>query len=133
MVDFSLTRGGLLYALLHRLGVVRGDRHDLHRQVLAVVVVGWVPLVLLAGVDELRGKPPLPWMLQLSVHARMLVAVPLLLAAAHLLEFSSQRAFHLVERGRLVAQTRDLERIAESTAHLRSAYWPEVVLLALVF
>src|SRR5690606_7375912 len=49
MVDFSLTRGGLLHAAFRRLGLTRGDRHDVRRQVLALIVVGWVPLVLLAG------------------------------------------------------------------------------------
>lgn len=132
MVDFSLTRGGLLHVVFRRLGLLRGDGHDARRQVLALIVVGWVPLVLLAGLEELRGRPPLPWMLQLSVHARTLVAVPFLLIAGHLLEFSSRRAFQLVERGRLVADNRDLERIARGTARLRNAWWPELILLALV-
>lgn len=129
MVDFSLTRGGLLYTLFRRAGLARGDRSDARRQAATLVAIAWLPLIALASLESFRGRPSIPLMVQVSVHVRTLLAVPLLIYGEHVLEWSSSRAFRLIERGQLVADPSDAEVVARSAGRLRDAWLPELLLL----
>jgi hypothetical protein len=75
-----LGRGGPFLALLRKAWLLRDDGHegfDAARASLAIIAVTWLPLVLLAPVS--RGSAVL--LTDFSVHARLLLSVPLILEA----------------------------------------------------
>jgi hypothetical protein len=73
-----LGRGGPFLALLRRAKVLHEDGHEVYdaaRLSLVMIAVGWVPLILLAPFS--RGSAGL--LTDFSVHARLLLSIPLLL------------------------------------------------------
>jgi hypothetical protein len=80
--DFSLVQGGPLFQLLLRTGLLKPPTGLLARRVLVISLVAWLPLLVLSVLSghALRG-PGVPFLLDLGAHARLLVSVPLLLAA----------------------------------------------------
>jgi hypothetical protein len=127
--DVSLARGGLFEQLLRKGRLVRGDGHDLRRKIVAVVALGWFPLLVFAGLEVLQGRTPDRLAFHVSVHARTLLAVPLWLVAESVLDRTCSRTLrrfvdeNLAERGAV-------EQISRRANRWRVAWWPEAVLLA---
>jgi len=80
LLHFSLVRGGPLFRLEQRLHLVPPWRHSQSQCVLAFVVLGWLPLLILAlaqgGPAALR-----VFLGDMGVHTRMLVSLPVFVAA----------------------------------------------------
>lgn len=127
--EISLARGGFFHALLRKVGLVRDDGHDLRRQIVAAIAIGWVPLLLFAGVETLRGHGPDQLVLQTSVHTRSLLAVPLWLVTERVLDESCARTLRRFPAERL-ADSAAVERITRYANRWRVSWWPEMVLLA---
>ncbi|HEU4428761.1 MAG TPA: hypothetical protein VFT98_08405 [Myxococcota bacterium] len=88
-VDFSLVRGGLLYRAQRMLGLIPASGSlGVKRRLLILTGVAWLPLVLGAALDgRLYGDGVTePLLQQFAIHARCLVAIPLLIAAEALAE-----------------------------------------------
>ena len=80
--DFSLFLGGPLYQLLLRVGLVKPPLDRLTWRLLAIVLVAWAPLVLLTILDgRFLGGVKIPFLHDFEVHARLLAALPLMIAA----------------------------------------------------
>src|SRR5262245_1435480 len=123
MQPFSLTRGGPLFHLLIRLHAQR------HRGAWLVLVL-WLPLLIGAVVRAALGLPPDPTLHDLSVHVRLLVALPLLVAGEGLLENGCKAAVRsLYEGGYCDADA--LDRIVARGERLRDAWWAEAALLVI--
>ena len=84
--DLFLFRGGPFYALQRAAGFVGSRGEMLARRAPFFVLAAWLPLVVLAALQGLAiGPSPAESMLLcLSVHARYLVALPLLLLAENI-------------------------------------------------
>jgi hypothetical protein len=80
--DFSLVLGGPLYQMCMRLRLVRPPADLTERRVIAVIVMAWLPLLglTLAGGTALGGAT-VPFLFDLHVHIRFLLALPLLIGA----------------------------------------------------
>src|SRR3974377_255078 len=81
--DFSLVLGGPLFQLLRR-AHLSGDALDLlQRRIIVIPLIAWLPLALLTAIDgQLLGGPTtVPFLVDVDVHVRLLVALPLLIAA----------------------------------------------------
>jgi hypothetical protein len=79
---FALFESGPTYAGLVRLGLVHGTKRHLVRAAVALAAVAWLsPLLLcLASGRALQGAT-IPFLLDFAVHARFLLALPLLVMA----------------------------------------------------
>lgn len=127
--DIVLENGGLLQMLLRRWGLSRGGEHDLRRQILAFVAVGWLPLLVCAGLDRLWvGRYP-GFVLDLSVHARVLVAVPLLLVHELRVNRASRLSLQRFVTGGIALDIEKFARIVRQANWLRDARLPELALL----
>ena len=81
--DFSLVLGGPLYQLLRR-AHMSGDALELARQrIIVFSVLAWLPLLVLSVLEgqALGGSAAVPFMLDVEVHVRFLVSLPLFIIA----------------------------------------------------
>src|SRR5271169_6044722 len=80
----SLVRGGPFYHLQQAAGLIGPDRWNLGRRVVFALAIGWLPLVILTALFH----PDLLMSLlrDYRVYARVVIAIPVLLAGQTLLE-----------------------------------------------
>ena len=81
--DFSLVLGGPLFQLLRR-AHLSDDALTLARQrIIVISLLAWLPLLVLSALEgkALGGSAAIPFLLDVEVHVRFLVAMPLLIAA----------------------------------------------------
>jgi hypothetical protein len=130
-IGFRLARGGFFYALLRWLRLARDDEQDVRRQVVALVLVSWVPLAAISSLERLTGTLPASFMLEPSVHVRLLVALPLFVWAEHSLDRRCEISIGEFVRGRFSAESGAVERIVQGAARCRDAWWPELLLLGI--
>jgi hypothetical protein len=134
--DFSLVLGGPLFQLLVRCRLDTPDHELMKKRILFFILFAWLPLLLLTLVDgKAWGGVGLPFLHDIEMHARLLVALPLLIAA----ELLVHRRMRLV-----VGQFIDREIITDavlprfravidSAMKLRNSVAIELILLVLIF
>ena len=82
--DFSLVLGGPMFQLLVRSRLATPTLELLNRRIIFISMFAWLPLLLLSLVNGkvwVRGGAGLPFLFDIEMHARFLVALPLLIAA----------------------------------------------------
>ena len=80
--DFSLVLGGPLFQLLRRAHLTGGALELLRRRILLISLFAWLPLLLLSALEgqALGGKADVPFIMDVEVHVKFLVVVPLSVA-----------------------------------------------------
>ena len=81
--DFSLVLGGPLFQLLHRSHLSGNALELLQQRILVISLLAWLPLLVLSALEghALGGNVAVPFLLDIDVHIRFLVALPLLIVA----------------------------------------------------
>jgi hypothetical protein len=128
--SFSLVDGGPFCRVMRRLGWVRPDgRYDYLRACLVLVAATWGPLMIAAVAQRLTGQPQsIDW----TIHARLLVTLPLLFKAEASLHVRTRRAIEIFRSERWALDQADrADKIIASTERLRDAVAPELFLLGL--
>jgi hypothetical protein len=135
--DFSLVLGGPLYQLWRRLRATGPGLELLVRRLIGIPVLAWLPLLVLTAYDgaAIGQAVPVPFLYDLEVHARFLVAIPLLLLAEVV---SHQRVRpvveHFVNAGLVPAAALPGFRAAVARAMgLRNSVTIELILAVFVF
>lgn len=134
--ELSLVRGDALFRLQRRLGLIPADGLGLVRRAVFWSLLAWLPIVLWAAYAgrALPGVPGEPLLAHFGVHARFLLAVPLLILAegpAHAL--SARLLTYFVQSGVVPPAEMGRFRAAiAATAKLRDATAPWVVMIGLV-
>jgi hypothetical protein len=134
--EFSVILGGPLYQLVRRAHLA-GDALELVRRRIALLALGaWLPLLALAALDGRAWGHAVrvPFVADIEVHARFLLALPLLIVAELVVH---QRMRPLVrqflERGLVTDASRARFDAAVVAAHrLRNSIAAELLLIALV-
>ncbi|MEO8597681.1 MAG: hypothetical protein ABI759_30455 [Candidatus Solibacter sp.] len=136
LTDFSLVLGGPIFQLFRK-AHLNGDHLELlHRRVLAIVSIAWLPMLVLDLFASQPGIPGrLPFLRDVEVQARFLVALPVLILG-ELIVHSRLRS--VVQRfvQRRIVRGEDLPRFdaaIESTVRLRNSIPVELALLASVY
>ncbi|SDX70084.1 hypothetical protein [Thiocapsa roseopersicina] len=134
--DFSLVLGGPLYQLLCR-AHLSDDALGLVRQRIVVFsLLAWLPLLVLSAAQEqaLTGAT-IPFLLDVEVHARFLVAIPLLIAAELVVHQRMRNVLkQFLERQLIPAD--DMTRFdaaIEAALRLRNSVLAEVLLIVFVY
>jgi hypothetical protein len=112
--------------------LTRGTQRDWLRRVVAILAVVYVPLLVFGAISRIVTGEWIPALTQVSTHVRGLVAIPLLLAAEHLVD-ARARAFgnYMVASG-LVSPVEDVYRAAVARViRLRDSAIAETALLVL--
>jgi hypothetical protein len=135
--DFSLVLGGPLYQLWRRTHLV-GDTLDLlRRRIVVLALLTWLPLLLLSVVEghAWGGSVALPFLYDIDIHVRLLLAVPLLIIGELIVhqrmrgvvgQFLSRGLIPNVARGKFDAAITSAMRLRNSVA-------AEVFIMAFVY
>lgn len=135
--NFSLVLGGPLYQLLRR-AHLSGDAVSMVRQrVIVIALLGWLPLLILSAVQgHLWDKSvAVPFLLDLEVHIRFLIVVPLLVIA-ELVVHQRLRPIAKAFLERDLIREDDLPRFDKaitSAFRLRNSVIAEVLLMLIVY
>ena len=134
--DFSLVIGGPLYQLLRR-ARLSGDALSLVRQRIVVIsLLVWVPLLVLSVLEgQALGGTAVPFLFDVDVHVRFLVAMPLLIAAELVVHQRMRKVAQVFLDRHLVADA-DRPRFdaaVAATIRLRNSVLAEVLLIGLVY
>jgi hypothetical protein len=135
--EFSLVLGGPLFQLFRSTHLCGNGLELVRTRIVVISLFAWLPLLLLSALNGqlLGGTVAVPFILDVEVHVRFLVALPLLIAA----ELVVHQRMHLVVKQFLErklipesAMTR-FDSAITSAFRLRNSVWAEVLLVALVY
>lgn len=129
--QFSLTGGGLLHRLQRRAGLIHPPDLFLKRRVLLICTVTWLPLLIL---NWIAGQLN-PFFHDLTLHARLLLNLPLLLLAEALVDKRLNEVVrHFVDSGLVTAETlTPFESAIEKAEKWRDSIVAEILLLILSY
>src|SRR5215203_3311681 len=134
--DFSLVLGGPLFQLFRRSHLTGDGLEMLHRRITAFVVVAWLPLLLLSILEGRArgGAAGLPFLYDIELHVRLLVALPLLIAAERIVHERLQPLVRQFVARDLIpdAERARFDAAVASALRLRNSVLAELVLIALV-
>ncbi len=135
--EFSLVSGGPLFQLYRRAHLSGEGLELLHRRVLATALVAWLPLLLLSIFQghALGGALQIPFLHDIEVNARFLVALPVLIIAEVVVHNRISPLVRRFVQGHIVA-AEDLpafEAAVNSAKRVRNSIAVELVLLGLVY
>jgi hypothetical protein len=136
--DFSLVLGGPLFQLLRRSHLSDDSLTLIHRRIFAGIAITWLPLLLLSmweGRAWERDGTFIPFLLNVEVQARFLLALPLLVVAELVVHMRMRRALvHFDTRHLIPDSDRTRFDVAISSAmRLRNSVVAEVMLVVLVY
>jgi hypothetical protein len=135
--DFSLVLGGPLFQLLRRAHLADDALLLQRRRIVVISLFAWLPLAMLAALGgRLFGSDvAVPFLLDVDVHVKFLVAMPLLIAA-ELVVHQRMRSVALAFRERNLvsdASAARLDAAVASAYRLRNSLTAEVLLIAIVY
>jgi hypothetical protein len=135
--DFSLVLGGPLFQLLCRAHLADDALMMLRQRVIAISLCAWLPLLVLATLEGrlLAGTASVPFLFDVEVHIRYLVALPLLIIAELVVHRRMRPLVQQFLDRNLIpesALTR-YEAAITSVYRLRNSVLAEVLLIALVY
>ncbi|MDB6112959.1 MAG: hypothetical protein JWR69_4709 [Pedosphaera sp.] len=135
--DFSLVLGGPLYRLWRRMGLAGDDLQLIRRRIVVLVPLAWVPLLLLSIAEGhlTDGSVKLPFLQDVAVHVRLLLALPMFILAE---PFVHRRMRPIVgqflSRGLIPDAARaKFDAAIASAMRLRDSVVVEVLLIAFVY
>jgi hypothetical protein len=135
--DFSLVLGGPLFQLLRRTHLA-GDALELLRQrILLIPLIAWLPLLMLSLVEgeALGGRAAVPLLLDIEVHVRFLIALPLLIVAELVVHQRMRFVVRQFLERNLIPQNAlpRFENAIASAFRLRNSVLAEVLLIGFVY
>ena len=136
VTDFSLVMGGPIFQLFRKAHLTGNNLELLHRRLLVIISIAWLPMLVLDHVASRHGIPGrLSFLHDVEVQARFLVALPALIVA-ELIAHSRLRLVvqRFVERP--IVRREDLPRFEaaiEAAVRLRNSIPVEVALLIAVY
>jgi len=134
--DFSLALGGPLYQLYLRMRLARPPLELVPRRIIVICLICWAPLFFLAlAAGQVTGGVSVPFLTNIGVHTRFLVALPLLIGAE---PFVHERMKAIAEQflARRLIRSEDraqFEAIVGSATRLRNSTVAELSILMLAF
>jgi hypothetical protein len=135
--DFSLVLGGPLFQIFRRAHLAGEGLELLHRRLLIIPLVTWLPLMFLSVLDHqaLARSCKIPFLYDVETYVRFLVALPILIAAELVVHRRiSPLVRRFVERG--IVRSQDLPPFGaavNSALRVRDSTALELTLLVLVY
>jgi len=135
--DFSVILGGPLFQMFRRAHLSGDALELLHRRIAALTLFAWLPLLILAilGGRAWGDGVQMPFLRDIEVHLRFLVAMPLLILAELMVHHRMRPlAREFVERAMVTGAARPrFDAAAASAFRLRNSVTAEVGLIVFVY
>ena len=135
--DFSIVLGGPLFQLLRRAHVSGNALELVRRRMVVIAAFAWLPLLVLAliGGRAFGNAVAVPFLKDIEVHARFLVALPLLIVAELVVHTRMRTiASEFVVRRLVTPETTERFRDAVRAAvRLRNSVVAEVTMVLIVY
>ncbi len=134
--DFSLVSGGPLYRLLLRLRLMARPVRLLPRRIVVFTALTWLPLLAFSLAEgRAFGTTTLPFLRDPSIHAKFLLALPLVLVAEVVLHNRLGEAVQEFKRRGIVTTDQEarFDDLVASALRLRDSILIELVLFAFAF
>ena len=135
--DFSLVLGGPLYQLLRRARLTGDALQLLRRRIVVLTLLAWAPLLVLSLVEghAWGGSITVPFLYDVEMHLRLLLALPLLVVAETVVHRRMRPVVRqFLDRGLIPEGARaTFDRAITSAIGLRNSIAAEVLLIALVY
>lgn len=135
--DFSLVLGGPLYQLWRRTRLAGDALQQLHRRIITLAAIAWVPLLLLSMVEGTAwgNRVELPFLLDVEAHLRFLLSLPLLIAAELIIHVRMRPVVAQFLQRDLIPDTARarFDAAIDSALRLRNSIAAEVLLIAVVY
>ena len=136
-VDFSLVLGGPLYQLWRRTHLAGDTLEMLRRRIIFITLFAWLPLLVLSVVGGYAwgNGVTMPFLRDVEVHVRFLVALPLLVVAELVVHQRMRPIIGQFLERRLIADTARMQfdTILASALRLRNSVMAEVGLIVFVY
>lgn len=135
--DYSLILGGPLFQILRRAHLSDGALALAKQRVVVLSLLAWLPLLVLSVVQgkAFKGSVAVPFLLDLDLHVRFLVALPLLVAAEVVVHRRMSTVVRLFRERGIIPES-EMPRFnaaVESSLRLRNSVPAELLLLAFVY
>jgi hypothetical protein len=134
--DFSLVLGGPLFQLLRRAHLSDDALMLVRQRIIVIALLAWLPLLLLSALEGqvLGGRAAVPFLLDVEVHIRFLVALPLLIIAELVVHRRMRPLLQQFLERNLIPEDAMMrfEAAIASAFRLRNSVLAEVLLIAFV-
>ena len=135
--DFSIVLGGPLFQLVHRAHLAGDALELLRRRVVAITLFAWLPLLILSvlGHRAWGTGVTVPFVTDIEIHIRFLVALPLLIVAELVVHQRMRPVVRqFLERDLVPDESRArFDAAVDSAVRLRNSVAAEVMLIAFVY
>jgi len=135
--DFSLVLGGPLYQLLRRTHLTGDALQLLRRRMIVLTLLAWAPLLALSVAEghAWGGSVAVPFLYDVEMHIRLLLALPLLVVAETVVHQRMRPVVRqFLDRGLIPDAARaTFDEAIASAMRLRNSIAAEVLLSALVY
>ncbi len=135
--DFSLVSGGPLYQLWRRARLTDDALQLTPRRIIVMVMLAWVPLLLLSVAEghAWGDSVALTFLQDVEMHVRLLIALPLFIAAEYLVHQRLPPVVNLfLKRGLIPDAARaQFDAAIDAAMRLRNSITPELLLIAFVY
>jgi hypothetical protein len=136
-LDFSLVQGGPLFQLFCRLHLSDDALMLARQRIIIITLITWLPLLLLAALQGqlLGGGVTAPFLLDVDIHIRFLVALPLLIAAEVVVHRRMRTVVKLFLERHLIPDSAraQFDAAIVSAMRWRNSLFAEVLLIVLVY
>jgi hypothetical protein len=134
--DFSLVLGGPLFQLLRKAHLSDDALTMVRQRITVIALIAWLPLLVLSALQGqmLRGAA-VPFLLDVEVHVRFLVALPLLIIAELVVHRRMRPLLQQFLERNLIPENAmpRFEAAVASAFRLRNSVLAEVLLIAVVY
>jgi len=135
--DFSLVLGGPLFQLLRRSHLSDNALELVRRRIIVIVLLAWMPLLALSALEgqALGGRAAVPFLLDVEVHVKFLLALPLLIIAELVVHQRMRFVVRQFLERNLIpeAALSCFDSAIKSAFRLRNSVLAEVLLIAFVY
>ena len=134
--EFSLVLGGPLFQLFRRAHLTDDALMMVRQRIMVIALLAWLPLLLLSALQgQLSGGTSVPFLFDIEVHVRFLVALPLLIVAELVVHRRMRPLLQqFLERNMIPGNAMArFETAVESAFRLRNSVLAEVLLIAFVY
>jgi hypothetical protein len=134
---FSIVLGGPFFNLLRKAHLTGNDLELLKKRIVIISLLTWLPLLILSMLagNAWSGAVELPFIKDIEVHVRFLVALPVMIAAELMVHERLRLVVGMFERNNLIPQDKvnQFRETIASAFRWRNSYVAEFLMVVIIY